>query len=85
MSTHQATAWQHSNRYSADSACEYCKGIVRHESWCLARNQTVLYAYEAVIDAATLTEGDRLILHALGVAWRDNPCTGACNAALQTQ
>ena len=85
MSTHQASTWQHSNKYSADSACEYCDGIVRHESWCVARNQRVLYAYEAVIDAATLTEGDKLILHALGVAWRDNPCTGTCKPAAYTQ
>lgn len=85
MSTHQASVWQHSNKYSAEAACEYCQGIVRHETWCVARNQAVLYAYSAVLDAATLTEGDRLILHALGVDWRDNPCPGACTSALQTQ
>jgi hypothetical protein len=83
MSTHQTSIWQHGNKYSAESSCEYCQGIVRHESWCLARNQAVLYAYEAVIDAGTLTEGDKLILHALGVAWRDNPRTGTGKQALQ--
>ena len=85
MSTGQASIWQHSNKYSAEAACEHCQGIVRHESWCVARNQRVLYAYEAVIDAAVLTEGDKLSLHALGVAWRDNPCAGTCKQAVPTR
>ena len=76
MSTQAATVWQHSNRYSADAACEHCGGIVRHEQWCVTRSEAVLYAYEAVVDANKLSEGDRLILHALGVAWIDNRCAG---------
>lgn len=79
MSTPQASIWQHSNKYSADSACEHCQGVVRHEPWCITRNELVLYAYEAVIDASALTEGDNLILHALGVSWTNNPC--ACKPA----
>ena len=73
--------WIHSNRYSADSACEHCEGIVRHEPWCITRSAETLYAYEAVLDAGKLTVGDRLILHALGASWIDNACQGACKAA----
>lgn len=74
MSATSTNPWIHSNRYSADSACEHCHGIVRHESWCITCSSEVLYAYEALVDASKLTVGDRLILHALGVAWIDNPC-----------
>lgn len=81
MSTQQASTWQHSNKYSADAACEHCQGVVRHESWCITRSEIVLYAYEAVVDGNALTEGDKLILHALGVAWTNNPCAGACKSA----
>jgi len=31
------------------------------------RSKVILYAYEAVLNADILTEGDKLILHALGV------------------
>ena len=27
----------HSNQYSADSACEHCDGVIRHEPWCIMR------------------------------------------------
>ena len=80
MST-QATIWRHSNKYSAEAACEHCQGVVRHESWCITRCETVLYAYEAVINADKLTEGDRLMLHALGVVWTNNSCNGSCKSA----
>lgn len=72
------TTLHHSNRYSADSACEHCDGIVRHEPWCITLSPAILYAYEAVLDARKLTLGDQLILHALGVAWTDSPCRGTC-------
>jgi hypothetical protein len=68
MAMRQPPIWQHSNQYSADVACEHCQGVVRHEPWCLTRSEIVAYAHRAVLDADTLTEGDRLILHALGVA-----------------
>jgi hypothetical protein len=77
MSTQSAT-WHHSNKYSAESACEHCQGIVRHQHWCITQSETILYAYESVLDADKLTEGDRLMLHALGVAWVNN-C--ACQSA----
>jgi hypothetical protein len=81
MPTQQTTTWQHSNKYSAEVACEHCDGVVRHEPWCITRSSDVLYAYEAVWDADKLTEGDRLILHALGVTWTGKICSGACKSA----
>ena len=80
MSTHQAAVWRHSNKYSADTACEHCDGIVRHEPWCITGCPVVMYAYEAVLDSDKLSEGDRLILHALGVEWTGTMCTGACKS-----
>ena len=65
----QQTRIYHSNRYSADSACLHCRGIIRHETWCVSQNPRVSYAYKAVLDAERLSLGDRLILHALGVGW----------------
>jgi len=70
--------WIHSNKYSADVACRHCEGIVRHEAWCISSSSEVRYAYEAVIDANKLTEGDQLILHALGVCWVDDDGAGDC-------
>ncbi len=69
MSVHNQLPWCHSNRYSADSACAYCEGIVRHESWCVTQNANLYYAFEAVVDPKQVSIGDELALHALGVAW----------------
>lgn len=60
---------RHSNRYSADSACPYCDGVIRHESWCATQNANAYYAFEAVSDPTRLSVGDELSLHALGVVW----------------
>lgn len=76
--TPQVTTWHHSNKYTAESACEHCSGVVRHEPWCITRSSDVLYAYAAVLDAGNLSEGDRLILHALGALWTGKACGGAC-------
>jgi hypothetical protein len=59
----------HSNRYSADSACGHCDGVIRHEPWCITENASVEYAYKSVSDPKNLSPGDQLILHALGVEW----------------
>lgn len=80
MSTQQTAVWMHSNKYNAEAACEHCQGVVRHESWCVTRSEVVLYAYEAVLHAEKLTEGDRLILHALGASWTNNSCAGTCKS-----
>ena len=68
----------HSNRYNADSACEHCGGVVRHEPWCITVDRMVCYAYEIVADASKLTFADRLILHAMSVVWESNRCRGKC-------
>ena len=60
---------RHSNRYSADSACAYCDGVVHHESLCATQNANAHYAFEAVLDPTQLSVGDELNLHALGVVW----------------
>ncbi len=78
MPTTERSKWYHSNQYTADSACEHCSGVVRHEPWCITRNETVCYAYEAILDPGKLTLEDELILHALGVAWGRRPCDGGC-------
>jgi hypothetical protein len=81
MVTTQTSSWTHSNRYSADKACEHCEGIVRHESWCITHCEIIRYAYQAVVDASQLSAGDHIVLHALGVRWADNSCAGACKPA----
>jgi len=80
MAATNTSPWYHCNTYSADAACEHCFGIIRHESWCITRNEVVFYAYEAVLDAEKLSLGDRLILHALGVRWTDKVCKANCQA-----
>lgn len=59
----------HSNRYTANSACEHCGGVVRHQNWCITRDPLVFYAHEAVLHPAKLTAEDALRLHGMGAAW----------------
>jgi hypothetical protein len=47
FSAESATVY-HSNRYTADSACEHCGGVIRHQNWCITRDPLVFYAYEVV-------------------------------------
>ncbi len=69
MSTHDQQPLIFSNRYSSDSACAHCDGIVRHEPWCATQNVNVHYAHRAALFPNQLSLEDRIILHALGVAW----------------
>ncbi|MGZ4819299.1 MAG: hypothetical protein ACXVZJ_11775 [Terriglobales bacterium] len=69
MSINQPPTWYHSNRYAADSACEYCRGIIRHERWCVTRNRNVRYAFDVAAGVVPLAVEDQLILYALGVSW----------------
>jgi hypothetical protein len=78
MSVNPQATLYHSNRYSAQSACEHCGGVVRHEKWCITCDPIVQYAYGVVLEPKKLTLRDRLILHALGVSWEANRCEGAC-------
>jgi hypothetical protein len=59
------------NRLSAPSPCELCLGTVEHEPWCVMRDPKVQYAYAIVKDPCVLTYRDSLILHSLGVTWRN--------------
>ena len=81
MFANPAANWHHSNRYNAQSECEHCGGIIRHERWCITCDPLVQYAYGVVLDAEKLTLRDRLILHALGVAWATNPCQATCSTS----
>lgn len=59
----------HSNRYTAQSACQHCEGVIRQERWCRALNPVVRYAREIIVSPDKLTVGDAIILHSLGVLW----------------
>ncbi|RZU41133.1 hypothetical protein BDD14_2634 [Edaphobacter modestus] len=71
MSAQKQRPLNHSNKYSADSACTHCDGVIRHESWCITENANVRYAHRAALFANELCLEDRIILHALGVAWQE--------------
>jgi len=59
------------SRSNVTSPCEYCLGAVDHEPWCVIRDPKVQYAYAIVNDPCALTYRDSLILHSLGVTWRN--------------
>ena len=80
MPTQDELPWRHSNRYSADSACRHCDGIIRHEYWCATENANVRYAFTAAFDSDQLSLGDELILHALGVTWKAAGSSRKCGA-----
>ena len=79
MNSAQTSYRSHSNRYSSDRACEHCEGVIRHETWCITKNEIIRYAYQAVLNAESLSVGDQISLHAVGVRLITNtPC--ACSA-----
>ena len=47
----------HSNRYHAEASCEHCAGVIRHEEWCITRNERVFYAYEVAVEPCKLDYG----------------------------
>lgn len=59
----------HTNKYNADSACDHCQGVTRHEEWCGRANAGLVEFDEAIQDPSKLSLLDTLILHALGVRW----------------
>jgi hypothetical protein len=81
MFTNPAANWHPGKKYSAQSECEHCGGVVRHERWCITCDPLVQYAYGVVLDAEKLTLRDRLILHALGVAWVANQGQETCKTS----
>jgi hypothetical protein len=83
MSESGITFLYHCNRYNAQAACEHCEGVIRHEPWCITRDQLVHYAYQIVAEPSRLTLGDSLILHSLGVVWEPKQCKGNCATKLK--
>jgi hypothetical protein len=81
MFANPAASWYHSNQYDAKSACEHCGGVIRHERWCITVDPLVQYAYEVVLHPEKLSRVDQLILHALGVEWKQNSCQGSCRVS----
>lgn len=61
----------HHTRCNSGLPCDHCQGITDHEPWCIIRDPKVQYAYAIVNDPYALTYRDSLILHSLGVAWRN--------------
>jgi len=68
---HNTDFMNRQNRPNTIIPCEHCLGIVEHESWCVTRDPKVQYAYAIVKDPCALTYRDSLILHSLGVTWRN--------------
>jgi hypothetical protein len=68
--------WYGGSKTNEQPACEHCGRSFRHEKWCVTCNPGVQYAYRVVTDPGKLTLRDRLILHALGVAWGNEPYEG---------
>jgi hypothetical protein len=69
MSNNRSPSY-HSNRYDAQSACQHCEGVIRHERWRLTLNPVVHDSWEILVYPDKLTIGDAIILHSLGVRWR---------------
>lgn len=72
MFANPAAHWHNSSFPDAPGICEHCGGIVRHQKWCITCDPLVQYAYTVVVEPERLSIRDRLILHALGVAWVQN-------------
>lgn len=73
MFLNPAANWYGGNQTHSQPVCEHCGRNSRHEKWCVTYNPVVQYAYRVVTDPGKLTLRDRLILHALGVAWGNEP------------
>jgi len=82
MFANPTSSWYHGNQYDTKSACEHCGGIIRHERWCITCDPRVQYAYEIVLNPEKLSDADRINLHALGVSWQKNGCSGGMPAFL---
>lgn len=78
MFANPPASWYQRHEYSAQSPCDHCGGVVRHQKWCITCDPAVQYAYRAVLEPDKLTLCDQLILHALGVTWGKNRDGAAC-------
>jgi hypothetical protein len=79
MSELPSAIWCYCNRDNAQSACDHCKALIRHELWGITLNPGVSYACEIVADPSKLTVGDGLMLHSLGVIWEKKSSQGIGN------
>ncbi len=70
--------WRVSNKYNAAASCTICNGVVQHEQWCVIINKEMEYAFLLAVDPVVISEGDKIALHSLGVAW--NSCSGHTQA-----
>jgi hypothetical protein len=75
MPTQSEPPLRHSNRYTADSACLHCDGVIRCEPWCATQSENVHYAFQLLSDSNLLSLADEINLHALGVTWLPQPRT----------
>ena len=73
MAKSDRTVWRYGNQHNEFDACGYCQGTAHHEPWCATVNPGMNYVYDIVDDARKLTQWDALVLHSLGVKWRENP------------
>ncbi len=67
--TDSQVRWYQFTRHDALSACKHCDEFARHDPWCMLVAPIGLCACHIQVDPSTLTIGDALILHALGLAW----------------
>lgn len=78
MFANPSASWYHGGLQNPKSACEHCGGTARHEKWCITCDPVVQYAHGIVQNPEWLTVFDALILHALGVAWRNEAGAESC-------
>ena len=69
MQVQNQLSLHHSNRYSAESACAHCEGIIRHEFVVRHTERHYLLCISGSLTENQLSLGDELILHGLGVVW----------------
>ena len=60
---------------STAAGCTICNGVVHHEPWCVIVNKEIEYAFLLAVNPVTITVGDEIALHSLGVLWHS--CTGS--------
>jgi len=74
MSIRPPTESPHNQQRTEGAICDHCSGVTNHEPWCITCNARVRYAFGIVLDSGYLSQGDELILHALGVDWKSEDC-----------
>lgn len=71
MPSRQQIESAHGNQHPPGSICDHCGGTTTHETWCITCNTIIRYAYGIVLNGRRLNQGDKIILHALGVEWSE--------------